>query len=211
MGSIFLLLKSPVLLYWMYSAVHFTLLGGGICCIPLKNAVLCSSMYLFRQSLILLGLLLNFVRPGPEQSLAQSSFTLTVTRHLLGTAWPPVCCEVFRSQEPSVSSGLLPTALWRLSPTPGGPDPHTRTDSNPFSVSGASLGAAPLPWVSAPRNKTSRSPKPGSVRQLGSPWILPPRLQPRHAPRRELGAAVGFTSLVSLTVVYCLVFSLFKA
>ena len=120
MDSIFLLLKSPVLLYWMYNTIHFALLGGGICCIPLNNVVLCSSMYLFRQSLILLSLRLNFVRPGPEQSLAQSSFTLTVTRHLLRTAWSPVYCEVFRSREPSVSSGLLPTALWRLSPTPRG-------------------------------------------------------------------------------------------
>lgn len=120
MGSTFLLLKSPVLLYWMYNGIHFSLLGGGICCIPLKNVVFCSSLYLFRQSLILLSLLLNFVRPGPEQSLAQSSFTPTVTRHLLRTAWPPVYCEVFRSQEPSVSSGLLPTVLWRLSPTPRG-------------------------------------------------------------------------------------------
>ena len=188
MGSIFLLLKSPVLLYWMYNAIHFTLLGGGICCIPLKNVVLCSSMYLSRQSLILLSLRLNFVRPGPEQSLAQSSFTLTVTRPLLRTAWSPVYCEVF------CTGAFCELRITAYCPMEALPNPtglpiliHTQTPI-PFPSLELPLGAAPVSWVSAPWNKTSRSRKPIIIScARWDSWALPGFSLPDCSPDTLLG------------------------
>lgn len=133
----------------MYNAVSFTLLGGGICCIPLKNVVLCSRMYLFRQSSILLSLLSNFIRPGPEQSLAQSSFTLTVRRPLLRTVWPPAYCEVFPLMgafcELRITAGCSVEAL----PQPQVASDTTHRLKSP-SVSGAS-SVQPLFPGSLPR------------------------------------------------------------
>lgn len=163
----------------MYNAVSFTLLGGGICCIPLKNVVLCSRMYLFRQSSILLSLLSNFIRPGPEQSLAQSSFTLTVRRPLLRTVWPPAYCEVFPLMgafcELRITAGCSVEAL----PQPQvASDTNKRTDSSPLQslepplCSPSSLGLCPAKQdisVSKPHRHLLHS-----GRQLGSLWILPP-------------------------------------
>lgn len=190
MGSIFLLLKNPVLLYWMYNTVNFTLLGGGTCCIPLKNVVLRSSMYLFRQSSILLSLLSNFVRPGSEHSLAQSSFTLTVMRPLLRTAWPPVYGEVFPLTGAFCELRITVYCSLEALPQPQvASDTNKCTDSNPFSVSGASSLCSPSSWVSAPQDKTSRSPNPIAVSSTqGDSWALSglslPAVQPLRSSRQ---------------------------
>lgn len=68
-------------------------------------------------------------------------------------------------------------------------DTNKCTDSNPFSVSGASSLCSPSSWVSAPQGKTSQSPNPIAVSSTqGDSWALSgfslPAVQPRRSSRQ---------------------------